>query len=144
MTKNCDMKEAFEPNEINWDYNQFKLTNFTKKVLHFGKHSSLNFKDMTDFLSEYSHIDLLVIKSYYFFSKFLLDKPDFKIAIEKMGFGPHEFELAFQFKNWYQKLFRLNKKLQERYESTLRKLKPIKNTNLICAQVRIGDPGHIG
>lgn len=145
MSKNCDLKAILEPNEINWDYKQFNLTNFTKVTLNLGKHASQVFKTAkSDLLSQYSNKNLIVIKSQYMFSKTLTENPHLKVKIEKMGYDKNKFNLAFQFKNWYEKLFRLNQNHRLRYEFLLKKLKPDKNYNLICAQIRIGDHGHRG
>ena len=42
------------------------------------------------------------------------------------------------FQKWYNRLFKLNKKLEIRYQKFLSKINTNKNSKLICAQVRIG------
>lgn len=144
MTKNCPLKNSLEPNKINWDHEQFKLTNFTKKILRLGKNSHFYYQNATSLLSEYSNIDLIVIKSHYMFSKTISENPWLKSQIKKLGYEQHNFSLVYQFRNWYDKLFLLNRNLRERYKIILKRLKPNGKTVLLCAQVRIGDHGHVG
>jgi hypothetical protein len=56
--------------------------------------------------------------------------------IIQLGFNPDEFKMQFLFKDWFNKLFKLNPILDKKYKYYLNLMKPNKHTKLICAQIR--------
>ena len=65
----------------------------------------------------------------------------YKEKIKELGYTERNFKIQFLFKNWYSEIFKLNKRLNEKYLKFLKKAKPNNKTELICAQVRVGDAG---
>jgi hypothetical protein len=65
----------------------------------------------------------------------------YKEKIKELGYTERNFKIQFLFKNWYSEIFKLNKRLNEKYLKFLKKAKPSNKTKLICAQVRVGDAG---
>jgi hypothetical protein len=65
----------------------------------------------------------------------------YKEKIKELGYTERNFKIQFLFKNWYSEIFKLNKRLNEKYLKFLKKAKPSNTTKLICAQVRVGDAG---
>lgn len=66
--------------------------------------------------------------------------PHFRPILMEMGFDPEQFDFPYTFRYFYDKLFKLTPKSQEKYDNYLKMFKPTNDTKLICAQVRIG--GH--
>ncbi|RNA04492.1 hypothetical protein BpHYR1_021587, partial [Brachionus plicatilis] len=64
-----------------------------------------------------------------------------KSKVEKLGYNQSRFKIVYQFHNWYKELFQLNAEMQKKYEIFTKKIKPDRDTKLICAQIRMGDPG---
>ena len=147
MTKSCDLKNVLEPNEINWDYSQLsdKIIN-SSLVLNYNWNFALlkKFSREKILLSDYTAKNLISIKAYFMFSDSLSDNPYLANKIWQFGYKLSEFKIAYQIRSWYKKLFKLNKRLQIKHDLYLKKLKPSKKTKIICAQVRMGDPGHVG
>lgn len=69
----------------------------------------------------------------FFFVKRFLNN-----SIAEIGFKSGEFHFSTAFNKWFNKLFKLNPMVQERFIKFLEKAKPSYSTSLICAQVRIG------
>lgn len=146
MTKNCDLKNILEPNEINWDHNIIVSKKISSKVLKYAWNYALSdqFKKEKEILSNETDNSLLIVKSGFMFSDALSENPNFTEKIKKLGYNQTKFKIAYLFKEWYKKLFKLNNRLEKKLEKFLKKLKPLNNSKVICAQVRMGDPGHIG
>lgn len=147
MNKNCDLKNVLEPNEVNWNHELISLEGVkSKKTLKYAWNYNLNkkFKSEKKILSNYTNQKLLIIKSGFMFSDSLSENPNLKETIEKLGYSQSSFKIAYLFREWYKKLFKLNSRLQKKLDSFMKKIRPYPNSKIICAQVRIGDPGHIG
>lgn len=147
MTKNCNLKNVLEPNVINWDHSTIKVKKIKlSKIVNFGWNFDLykKFKTEKFLLKDLENYTLVSLKAAFMFSDAISENPYFKKTIQLLGYKQHEFQLPYLLRNWYKKLFKLNKRLQLKHDKFLKKMKPSKDTKLICAQVRMGDHGHAG
>ncbi|CAF0953066.1 unnamed protein product [Brachionus calyciflorus] len=145
ITKNCDLKNILIPNKILW-YSSQVPNSVSNKTLNYAWNYNLEieFRNSTTILKEISNENLIIIKSGFMFSNVLSENRNFQERLNQLGYEPSKFKLAFQLRKWYQDLFRLNKRLQVKYDKLLKQMKPTVNSKLICAQLRMGDEGHVG
>jgi len=138
--KPCELTNFFEPNEHDWNFNlnqydRSKAENLWKidnEKFRTDLEFYTNFNSTAPFISIKNNLDWLEPLSK---NKFLERK------INSLGFKPNKFKIQFLFREWYQKLFKLNSRLQTQYHSFLNSIKlkkKNKQTKLVCAQVRIG------
>ncbi|RNA33250.1 hypothetical protein BpHYR1_050390 [Brachionus plicatilis] len=141
MTSKCDINRILKPNKIDWDFKQIENKKLSKKRVPLNSRNAyLQFKNTTSVFSEYSEIDLIVISSIYDFMKGLSENKHLKGKIESLGYKQENFKLAFQLKNWFDHLFKLTEKFQQKFDYYNYLMKPNKNkSKLICAQIRAGD-----
>lgn len=62
----------------------------------------------------------------------------------KIGFTPENFTSIIAYNKWFNKLFKLNPAIEKKFNAYLKRAKPTPSTNLICAQIRIGDSPLLG
>ena len=130
--KPCLLSNFLESNEFNWNYVDVNITTIENiwKVNDLNFRNELEFKTKLDFSSKYvslrTNLDWILPLS---------KNKNLHSTIIRLGYEPSKFRIQFLFKKWYRKLFKLNRRLEIKY---LQFLHRIKNTKLICAQVRIG------
>ncbi|RNA22600.1 hypothetical protein BpHYR1_005040 [Brachionus plicatilis] len=144
ITKNCDLESILVPNKIDWKYDKSEKYQANEtKVLSYRWNFNLNqvFRKEKNLFSEYKNVSLLIIKAGFMFSEPIAENVFLKSKVEKLGYNQSRFKIVYQFHNWYKELFQLNAEMQKKYEIFTKKIKPDGDTKLICAQIRMGDPG---
>ncbi|CAF0752750.1 unnamed protein product [Brachionus calyciflorus] len=145
MTKNCDLKNILEPNEINWDYEQVpKNITLKSKEIEIGwdfDYYDIFKKDISLF-TKLDYINIIKTKAGIMFANSFNQNVNLKNKTEQLGYKQSEFHIAYQFHKWYKKMFKLNSKIQMRYDNFLKRLKPNRDSKLICCQIRKGDPNQ--
>jgi len=143
INKPCQLTYFYQPNQIDWNQDYEKLL-----ALKNIKNKSTQFKllqwggikyEMSDY--KYSQFD--PINSDFVFIRNNIDWLDpfsknknIHARLIQLGFNPNEFKMQFIFHDWFNKLFKLNSKLNSKYKYYLNLIKPNKKTKLICAQIR--------
>lgn len=145
-TKNCDLANILVPNEVNWDYKQIRnlRANFSQENLTIGWDYPFidKLKEIDPFtLNE--NADIINIKTGIMFGDSFAYNKYVRSRLEQLGYEQEKFKIYYHMRKWYSKLFKLNMNMQKRYTEIYNKLKPNNMTQLICAQIRIGDPGHV-
>ena len=142
-SKPCQLTEFLLPNEYNWNIGFIinSTNSFYYETID-NENFRLNLETYNNFDSEKENI---IIKNNL---EWLLPLSNNKNLFEKLkslGFifeiknqTQNRFRIQYLFKNWYKKLFKLNKRLEDKYNEFLKKAKPNSQTKLICAQIRIG------
>lgn len=138
QNKPCRLVNFLEPNEINWNLNDF-TTNLTKRQteqrwsignnkyrLSLADFSIKQFQSKFKFISIKNNLDWLEPIS---------RNKNIRQHLINLGFDPAKFKIQFLFKKWYNKLFKLNERLELKYKNFT---KQINGTKLICVQIRIG------
>lgn len=62
--------------------------------------------------------------------------------LRELGFDPNYFDLPYTFRTLFNRLFKLPRRIQKRYDEFLLKAKPTPDTFLVCAQIRVGGTKH--
>ena len=152
MNRPCDFTNLYLPNKYNWnkyDNNIDKL--FQSENIGYFDKAVLNGDDF--FKERFSYINFTLLKQtkkviIFLSNRNLLETisknkhPHIQNRIKELGFDPKKFDMPYTFRYIYNLLFKLNPNLQEKYERFLLKAKPNKDTQLICAQIRIGGHKH--
>lgn len=139
MTKKCDIKTIFEPNKINWDPNQLNNRSFKNITFHYNSRTAILFSKETEILKKYSDYDLWIITSNAEYMKGFSKNPHLRKKIESLGYDQPKFKMAFQFKNWFDSLFKLKIEFLKQYNFNKNLMKPDESVKLICIQIRLGD-----
>lgn len=145
INKGCDIVKVLLPNKINWNkLNQLPNGTISTVLLNYKwKYSAvIKYRNEKDILKKYSNTVLIRIKSGFMFSDFLSQNPHYKQYINGLGYHHSKFKIIYQLRKWYNELFKLNQKLNIKYENFLTKMKPA-NKKLICVQIRVGDRNHV-
>ncbi|RNA28787.1 hypothetical protein BpHYR1_007328 [Brachionus plicatilis] len=144
INQGCDLIKILHPNKINWHYDQTpRATISTVLIKYEWKYwVSQKIRSEKELLKKYSDTNLIRIKSGFMFSDSLAKNPFYKKIINDLGYEQSKFKIVYQFRKWYGELFKLNQKLQLKYENLVSSIKP-RNTKLICIQIRTGDPKHV-
>lgn len=147
MTKNCDLLNLLKPNEVDWDYRQIDKDRANMSRENFHIHWNYNvmesFKTI-DILNQTTKADLLNVKTGIMYADSFSQNKFLQDRLKELGYESNKFTIFYQIRNWYKKLFKLNDDLQEKYEMYMKKLRPRKESKIICTQIRQGDPGHPG
>lgn len=145
MTKNCELSDLMEPNEIDWDYKQIahlwflRIKNFFI-LWNFDYFDNLN---EVNIIKDYESFDLINVRSGIMYSDMFGTNTFLKSRLKELGYDPGKFLIVYQMKNWYTKLFRLKKNSEKIYQEYLKRLKPTKKSKLICTQIRMGESDHL-
>lgn len=139
MTKKCDIKTILEPNRINWDPDQIKNKYLKNITFHFNSRTKILFSNETEILEKYSDYNLWIITSNAEYMKGFSKNPNLKKRIESLGYDQSKFKMAFQFKNWFDSLFKLKDEFLTRYNYNKKLMKPNESVKLVCTQIRLGD-----
>jgi hypothetical protein len=144
ITKPCQLTNFYIPNEIDWhkDINKIlKIKNIKNKSTQFKlwQWGGIKYE-----MSDYKYEKFNPNNSHFVFIRNNIDWLDpfsknkyIHQRIIQLGYNPNEFKMQFLFKNWFNKLFKLNPILDEKYKYYLNLIKPNnKNIKLICAQIR--------
>lgn len=139
--KPCLLTNMLEPNEINWN---IKSKNFTKiqksNSIAFDYIDSVKFKASLTNYTEFDTDEIFIVFKNNLDWLEPLSKN--KIVIDRLKFlniDPNEFKLPIIFQKWYNKLFKLNKKLDFLYKKFLSKINTNKNGKIICAELKISN-----
>ena len=152
MNRPCDFTNLYLPHKYNWnkyDNNIDKL--FKSENIGYFDKAVLNGNDF--FKERFSYINFTMLKQtkkviIFLSNRNLLETisknnhSHIQNRIKELGFDPKKFDMPYTFRYIYNHLFKLNPILQEKYERFLLKAKPNKDTQLICAQIRIGGYKH--
>ena len=145
ITQPCNIYNLLDSNKIKWNQNLDDLIetghlkkNYSKYILSkiddSKYRSDLRFVDVINFEKD---ADIISIRTNLeWFGPLARNKYVHDRLIE-LGFVPNKFDMNLVFKSWFNKLFKLSKKLDLTYRKFLKNVKN-NETNLICAQVRIG------
>ena len=135
--KPCLLNHFFEPSIY-----------FINKTINYDQASKKWYLNNEDFRKSLSYLNAFNLTSKYITIRNNLEWIEplskneiYKEKIKELGYTERNFKIQFLFKNWYSEIFKLNKRLNEKYLKFLKKAKPSNKTKLICAQVRIGDAG---
>lgn len=135
--KPCLLNHFFEPSIY-----------FINKTINYDQASKKWYLNNEDFRKSLSYLNAFNLTSKYITIRNNLEWIEplskneiYKEKIKELGYTEKNFKIQFLFKNWYSEIFKLNKRLNEKYLKFLKKAKPSNKTKLICAQVRIGDAG---
>jgi hypothetical protein len=135
--KPCLLNHFFEPSIY-----------FINKTINYDQASKKWYLNNEDFRKSLSYLNAFNLTSKYITIRNNLEWIEplskneiYKEKIKELGYTEKNFKIQFLFKNWYSEIFKLNKRLNEKYLKFLKKAKPRNKTKLICAQVRIGDAG---
>jgi hypothetical protein len=135
--KPCLLNHFFEPSIY-----------FINKTINYDQASKKWYLNNEDFRKSLSYFNAFNLTSKYITIRNNLEWIEplskneiYKEKIKELGYTEKNFKIQFLFKNWYSEIFKLNKRLNEKYLKFLKKAKPRNKTKLICAQVRIGDAG---
>jgi len=143
ISQPCQLTHLLDSNLIKWD------NNINKKFTIYRLYSIDNFKiqkkmstlNLNDYLFEY---DMILIKNNQDWLKSMSINTNIKQRIKQLGYEPDKFRSHFLFHEWYNKLFKLNNKLEIKYKQFLKLAKPTVNTKLLCVQIRIGGTNRKG
>jgi len=143
ITKPCQLTYFYIPNEIEWNKDIdgiLKIKNIKNKSSQF---KLWQWGDIKYELSDYEYEKFNPNNSDFVFLRNNIDWLDpfsknkhIRQRIIQLGFNPDEFKMQFLFKDWFNKLFKLNPILDKKYKYYLNLMKPNKHTKLICAQIR--------
>ena len=143
LTKGCNLREILDPNEVDWNYEKTENKNLSETSINMGYNFGYSEKFKTDIsmFTNLKNIDLIRVRGPMMFANGLKDNQNLTEKIKSLGYEPSKFHTAFQIHKWYSKLFKMNKKMKEKYDFYLKKMKPSSDTKLICIQIRKSDPG---
>jgi hypothetical protein len=143
VNRPCELSKILEPNKINWNIklNKTNISNYSEITLF--KFNDDDFKnelryiDLTKFHSDKNLIILKTNRNFVW--SFANTKvPSHVQMILKLGYNnTKQIDMPFTYRNVNSKLFKLTPKLDnylKNFYST--KLKPKRNTKLICVQIR--------
>ena len=137
----CNFNQLFVPNQVNWEIpNTLNLNESNISYMY-----CMNSLNCTEKISNLSfplpkelESDILSVRiNLDWVSQFGYNE-NFKTLIENLGYSAEKFKLTYIFNEWYNKLFKLSPNLKEKYELIKEKANITKNTQLFCAQIRIG------
>ena len=149
----CKLRKLVEPHEILWntsipcyDYqSREKIINSGKKfsISSVFKISNRNFLFSIQYLNLkefYSNVNLLVMYINHDYIKPMSENKYLRNRLVQLGFEENieRFKMPFIFRTVYNRLFKLTKELQEKFDNFKAKAKPNANDKLFCVQVRIG------
>jgi hypothetical protein len=143
INRPCELSQILEPNKINWNIklNKTNISNYSEVTLfkfnddHFK--NELRYIDLKKF---HSDKNLIILKTN---RNFVWSFANTKVAshiqmIFKLGYNnTNQIDMPFTYRKVNSKLFKLTPKLDsylKNFYST--KLKPKRNTKLICVQIR--------
>ena len=144
ITQPCQIANLIKPKLVNWsDERRLELAqnkaDFKQFDFHFQwdlkKYDYFASKDLIGNLDKY---DLITIRTGLNLVNSLAANPLLEDSISSLGYNVSQFKLHYLLHDFYDKLFKLDDRLERLYESYKRKLKPNPTTKLVCAQIRIG------
>lgn len=140
MDKSCKLENYYEPNEIDWRFNLENYSNMTKYEFYifYNLDYIKNQFVKINFLNFETNTDILVIRTGLQLIKHLTINKKHHQKIKSLGFEVSKFNIEYLYKDWYNKLFKLKQTLRKYYDYFLN-ANLNKTTQLICAQIRIGD-----
>ena len=141
-THPCELSQMLAPNKVNWLHNNL------------NNHSSsfdldLNYKlemfehyASADVLAEFKQLDKFKVINIYTgmrFSDAFAWNPLLRERIAELGIDKAEqFTLYHQMYKWYGELFKLAPGVVDKYDRLYARVKPKRDTFLICLQIRVG------
>lgn len=140
-SKPCLLTNMLLPNRINWHENIVELVR-NKKVenLHHVDHAHMKDVCKNNKLDEFerNQTDVITIRNNLDWLLSMSQNVNIKERLIELGYEPDKFTMPYVFKKWYDDLFKLHPRLEQKYFEFLKKAKPNAQTKLICAQIRIG------
>ena len=139
----CNFNKLFLPNKIDWRTNKIDLK--SKRIYK----DCLNHHEPTlclkgfNYLNEsYSNLknkSIIAIKTNQEWFSYYSSTPELKQKILHLGFNStQEFQFHLLFNKWYNDLLVLTPSLQEKYDLVKKKAKITHQTQIFCAQIRLG------
>jgi hypothetical protein len=138
----CKLENYLVPNELTWNEMIPNYSDLSKYefFIHYD-YLFVNYKLPTiDFTQFKPDIDVIIIRTGFNLIKHLTLNKNHHKKIESLGYSVQEFNIESQLFYWYRKLFKLNDRLQDKYNQMLAESKPLGNnvSKLICIQARFG------
>ena len=140
ITNPCNFSQLFVPNEVNWDPSPIVLQG-NATTTRITCMTAANIECIELFTLKKSKLldesGVLIIRTNRDFIHFPYENKDLREKILNLGFSPNNFTSEYLFHEWYNKLFKLEPNLLEKYTS-FKKSQTNSVVLLFCAQIRIG------
>jgi hypothetical protein len=143
MRTPCNFTRLFMPNTIDWRVKEENIININKRLykdcLNNFKAECLTENDFDALTNTSSSKPIFVIKTNQDWLSHFSTMPHFQAQILKLGFNSsEELKLHLVFHQFYQRLFKLTPSLEEKYLRVKGDAHLTENTQIYCAQIRIG------
>ena len=140
----CEFAQLYEPNQVDWN---------GRRDLSFGYFDRIEITGDDYFKDRFSRANftlmqqkrkLIIFKSNRNLAESIAKNKNLNIykRVKELGFEPEKMDMPYTFRTIYNRLFKLTPRLKSKYEAFLGRAKPFNDSQLICAQIRIGGYKH--
>ena len=136
----CLLDQIYLPNKINWSPIQLKYS-YTKNK----KNISLDCMNFPRCLKRFNlaninsidQYDSITINYNYDWLNYLVSNQYFAPAIQNLNLK-QDFKLVYLFRKWFDELFKFSPHIQSKYDKFISDANLVNQTQIYCAQIRIG------
>jgi hypothetical protein len=137
----CYFHKLFSPNKVNWLLSDYNLTDKTSTILSCSYlKQEVCAKEIPNIKNIESDVIYMCPTDEKLLNKYIANEINLKKEILSLGLvsRTEDFVLKNLFYKWYHDLFKLEPSLEEKYNLIKQKAYLDENTQIYCAQIRIG------
>ena len=142
ITVPCNFSKLFIPNKVNWLLSEYNLNKMSTRKIYCINHRNYSSADCITnktfilIVNKTFNEDILILSTNLnLIAYFALN---FKENILNIGYSIEAFRFENLVHKWYNELFKLEPKMQKKYNQIKTTNLNEKETQLFCAQIRIG------
>ena len=137
----CNFNQLFKPNKVNWLLSDYNLTGKTgTNISCSGSKVGVCVKEIPNIKNIESDVIYMNPSDQKLMDHYIANEINLKNEILSLGLvnRTEDFVLKNLFHKWYHDLFKLEHSLEEKYNLIKQKAYLDENTQIYCAQIRIG------
>ena len=138
----CEFDQLYLPNQVDWNGRR-DLAFFDRVEITVDNAFKQRFAHVNFTLMQQKR-KLIILKSNRNLAESIANNKHLNIykRVKELGFEPEKVDMPYSFRYFYNHLFKLTPHLSAKYKRFLAKAKPFNDSQLICAQIRIGRHQH--